>query len=60
MEEMPLIQKNIILKCIANAKPVIIATQVMESMIDMSRPTRRNYGCVANGALDGSRCDYAE
>ncbi len=54
MEEMPLIQKNIILKCIANARPVIIATQVMESMIDMSRPSRAEITDVANGVLDGA------
>jgi pyruvate kinase len=54
MEEMPLIQKKIVKKCIQHSKPVIIATQVMESMIEMSRPTRAEITDVANGVFDGA------
>jgi pyruvate kinase len=54
MEEMALVQKDIIKKCIEHARPVVIATQVMESMLEMSRPTRAEITDVANGVLDGA------
>jgi len=54
MEEMAIVQKNIVQKCIEQARPVIIATQVMESMLEMPRPTRAEITDVANGVLDGA------
>lgn len=54
MEEMAIVQKNIVRKCIENAKPVVIATQVMESMLEMSRPTRAEITDVSNAVLDGA------
>lgn len=54
MEEMAIVQKSIVRKCIEQAKPVVIATQVMESMLEMSRPTRAEITDVSNSVLDGA------
>ena len=54
MEELPLLQEKIINKCIDQAKPVIIATQVMQNMIHHSRPTRAEVTDAANGVLEGA------
>ncbi|MBS1773646.1 MAG: pyruvate kinase [Bacteroidetes bacterium] len=54
LEQIPMIQKNIIRKCIHRAKPVIIATQMMESMIDRTRPNRSEITDVANAVLEGA------
>ncbi len=54
VEQIPLIQKQLVRKSIHRAKPVIVATQMMESMIERTKPNRSEITDVANAVLEGA------
>jgi pyruvate kinase len=54
IEDIPLVQKEIIRKSLRRAKPVIVATQMLESMMDRTKPNRSEITDIANAVLEGA------
>ena len=54
LQNVPMVQKKLVKKCLEHARPVIVATQMMEGMLNNPRPTRAEVNDVANSVMDGA------